>query len=79
MGGRDESEWVSGWVLGILELGNGGGRCDSCGRWVEWEGRRRRGGLCEVRGARSEEVRGRSGLGGVGRDRRGRAKACGRV
>lgn len=29
--------------------------------------------------ARSEEVRGRSGLGGVGRDRRGRAKACSRV
>lgn len=32
-----------------------------------------------VRGARSEEVRGGIGLGGVGRDRRGRAKACSRV
>jgi len=44
-------EWVG---AGILELGNGGGRCDSCGRWVKWEGRRRRrrGGLCEERGAR---------------------------
>lgn len=71
-------EWVG---AGILELGNGGGRCDSCGRWVKWEGRRRRrrGGLCEERGARSEEVWGGSGLGGVGRDRRGRAKACSRV